>query len=345
MKNIKKVMTNKSGFVLAETLVVTLFVLVVFNVLYNSAIPLVGEYERISHFDDLDVTYELYQFRKIIERDDYYETITNNNYVYDVCNSLNEISACDELSHMLGINFNKDELIFVKKEKINDLKNYNKVSNDIKEYLEFANFSTDNVLILNHDGNISYINMRVSGAPMIKMNVVSGTVHDIGYRSGMTIDVSCEASSSITSYNLTLNNKSITGTEITNTATEKVNRITLSDSGLNKLTISCKSNNKTDSKSKSYTIYVNSRSETCGCETYKSCANPACGTEVKTVEYDGYKYEGKNNSNGICKPVDWASCTNGTTCTACKYKVTNTVNKTCQTSSCGCTTWKSCWHA
>ena len=52
---------NKRGFVLAETLVVTIFVLIIFTVLYNGAVPLLGKYQELSYYDDLDVTYDLYQ--------------------------------------------------------------------------------------------------------------------------------------------------------------------------------------------------------------------------------------------------------------------------------------------
>ena len=37
---------NSSGFVLAETLVVTVFLMVIFSMIYASFIPLVGEYEK-----------------------------------------------------------------------------------------------------------------------------------------------------------------------------------------------------------------------------------------------------------------------------------------------------------
>ena len=38
---------NKKGFVLTETLVVTIFVLLIFTILYNTAVPLLGRYEEI----------------------------------------------------------------------------------------------------------------------------------------------------------------------------------------------------------------------------------------------------------------------------------------------------------
>lgn len=37
---------NSSGFVLAETLVVTVFLMVIFSMIYASFLPLIGEYEK-----------------------------------------------------------------------------------------------------------------------------------------------------------------------------------------------------------------------------------------------------------------------------------------------------------
>lgn len=51
---------NKKGFVLVETLVVVIFVLLIFTILYNSAVPLLGKYQQLSYYDDLDTTYDLY---------------------------------------------------------------------------------------------------------------------------------------------------------------------------------------------------------------------------------------------------------------------------------------------
>ena len=51
---------NNKGFVLVETLVVTVFVMAVFSVIYISFYPLAGEYERRESYDDVDSKYGAY---------------------------------------------------------------------------------------------------------------------------------------------------------------------------------------------------------------------------------------------------------------------------------------------
>ena len=50
---------NKKGFVLMETLVVTVFTLFIFTILYNSIVPLLGKYTELAYYNDLDTTYSL----------------------------------------------------------------------------------------------------------------------------------------------------------------------------------------------------------------------------------------------------------------------------------------------
>ena len=45
---------NNKGFVLAETLVVTVFLMVIFGMLYSNFYPLIGEYEKRETYDDVD---------------------------------------------------------------------------------------------------------------------------------------------------------------------------------------------------------------------------------------------------------------------------------------------------
>lgn len=58
---------NNRGFVLAETLIVTVFLLVIFSMLYSNFYPLIGEYEKRESYDDIDSKYAVYWLRKLIE--------------------------------------------------------------------------------------------------------------------------------------------------------------------------------------------------------------------------------------------------------------------------------------
>ena len=63
----KKGKLNSSGFVLVETLIVTVFVMTIFAVLYNNFTPIMGEYEKREFYDYIDGKYAAYWIKRIIE--------------------------------------------------------------------------------------------------------------------------------------------------------------------------------------------------------------------------------------------------------------------------------------
>lgn len=58
---------NRRGFILAETLVVAVFLMVIFSMLYSNFYPLIGEYEKREAYDDVDSKYAVYWIKKLIE--------------------------------------------------------------------------------------------------------------------------------------------------------------------------------------------------------------------------------------------------------------------------------------
>ena len=62
---------NNKGFVLAETLVVTVFLMVIFTMIYSYFYPLIGEYEKRENYDDIDSVYAIYWIKRIIEDSSY----------------------------------------------------------------------------------------------------------------------------------------------------------------------------------------------------------------------------------------------------------------------------------
>lgn len=159
---------NKKGFVMAETLVVILFVLIIFTILYNSVIPLLGRYEELSYYDDLDTTYDLFYIRTLIENDDNYENIVSKNYTSIGCanGTIANFVDCNNLFSALDIEYSnnidiKDQVVFLKKSAINDLKNDNSISLKIKDYVSYVDLP-ENSLILQNDEYVSYIEMKLN---------------------------------------------------------------------------------------------------------------------------------------------------------------------------------------
>jgi len=62
---------NSNGFALAETLIVTVFLMVIFTMIFQNFIPLVGEYEKRETYDDVDGKYATYWIKKMVEDPDY----------------------------------------------------------------------------------------------------------------------------------------------------------------------------------------------------------------------------------------------------------------------------------
>ena len=72
---------NSSGFVLAETLVVTVFLMVIFSMIYASFLPLVGEYEKRENYDSVDGKYSVYWIKRMIEDSSYSVPSSKANYI------------------------------------------------------------------------------------------------------------------------------------------------------------------------------------------------------------------------------------------------------------------------
>ena len=85
MKNIKKI--NNKGFMLAETLIVSLFVLSVFSMLYINILPLVAEYEKYRNYNTVEATYRTHWARKIALdglNDEIFNKVATNKSFYDI---------------------------------------------------------------------------------------------------------------------------------------------------------------------------------------------------------------------------------------------------------------------
>ena len=149
---------NKKGFVLLETLVVTIFTLIIFTLLYTSVVPLLGRYDTLSYYNDLDITYDLYYLKKMLLADSNYESISNLDYQNITCGSLNDIETCQEYFQALNINpSNEDELIYLDLSN-DDVKNNSSLSDDIKDYLKYIDVKKK-ILLLKRDDYISYLEL------------------------------------------------------------------------------------------------------------------------------------------------------------------------------------------
>ena len=68
---------NKKGFLLAEAIVVGVFVLSLFTFLFVNVVPLVGQYEAMEKYDTINGAYNANLIRTMILEDDNSEEILN----------------------------------------------------------------------------------------------------------------------------------------------------------------------------------------------------------------------------------------------------------------------------
>ena len=126
----KKIKNNSQGFVLAETLVVAVFLMAIFGLIYTSFYPLIGEYEKRETYDDIDGKYSAYWVKRLIEdsayqltagseQDSFFNTykfvrfecsdIKDENKKQTCINLVNnlEIDGCDQLGNNCEIYITK----------------------------------------------------------------------------------------------------------------------------------------------------------------------------------------------------------------------------------------------
>lgn len=139
---------NNEGFVLTETLVVTIFVLGIFVLIYRNSIPLISEHQKLKNYDDMSTVYSVNLIKNIIVNDSNYENVkksvdTNGYLDLSNCNDLTNSTLCIKAKELIGIG-SSDRIIFTKwdpsaiNEKIATKKYLQESGNrGIKEYITY----------------------------------------------------------------------------------------------------------------------------------------------------------------------------------------------------------------
>lgn len=131
-------MKNKNGFVMTETLIVTVFLITIFTFVYVSIVPLMGKYDDLSYRNaDIDIVYKLHNIRKLINKDSHKNNIILFDFKRITCSDLDDENLCDELMSMLELRTdNVDNYILVFTSNIHDnLDNFNNLEVDTNKEL------------------------------------------------------------------------------------------------------------------------------------------------------------------------------------------------------------------
>ena len=153
---------NEKGFLLAEAIVVGVFVLSLFVFLFVNVVPLVGRYEGYENYDTIDGVYNANMVRAMIMEDNNMNTIlklgSGTYKVYtatSLCNSLVKKNYCKIL---LGKNFLNVKKIYIKyaaRDYINSLDDFSQPSGST-----YRNYHR--IIIQYNDDSFANIEVKVS---------------------------------------------------------------------------------------------------------------------------------------------------------------------------------------
>ena len=155
MKYIKII--NNRGFMLAETLIVSIFVLSVFSMLYINILPLIADYETEQKYNTVEATYKAHWARKIILDglgEENFTTVMNNGYL-DVSDCL--LYTKNNMEGWCGnyITTNDIDNIYLTTYSLEKFKNKVKNSTtdkrEFKDYIDYLPTYSKNSVKVNND--------------------------------------------------------------------------------------------------------------------------------------------------------------------------------------------------
>lgn len=107
---------SEKGFMLLETLVVTVFIATLFAFIYQNTIPLFGEYKQRMKYDDIDSVYAADLFRQMLLADYNYNDLVSG-LGNDPTNIYKDITDCRK--NVAGFNYENDDLCEALEESLN----------------------------------------------------------------------------------------------------------------------------------------------------------------------------------------------------------------------------------
>ena len=190
MKNIKKI--DNKGFVIVETIIVTVFIIGICGVIFQNLLPLIGEYEKVSYYDDLDSKYKTHEIRKMILREikkdptkkslfinnisddvfykQYKSETSNDAFTNPICNELTDEKYCNVLLSDKFLDVNQ---IIITSFKLSELKlaakndeNISRLVNDYLDYLpSYSKYSSEydnyyRIIVVFNNGYIANIEVN-----------------------------------------------------------------------------------------------------------------------------------------------------------------------------------------
>lgn len=141
---------NEKGFVLAEAIIVSVFILSLFTFLFMNIIPLIGKYEAVKQYDTIDSAYNTNLIRMIMLENANVESFfpsASEDYIKytpdSFCNNMNntggDVHSTDFCKKLLSKTYLNVKTIYVTRFRLSVLKNTVKSSSDFnrleREYI------------------------------------------------------------------------------------------------------------------------------------------------------------------------------------------------------------------
>jgi len=184
-------LNNKSGFVLAEAIIVGVFVLGLFTFLFMNVIPLIGRYEAAEGYDTVDGVYNANLIRAMLMKDQYVDNVlkiddTFKKYnVSEFCQLLSDENYCVSL---IGGRFIDVDAIYVTWYRLRDFKAYvknhkgefNRATRDYVKTLDDYNQPSGEIyskykrlIIAYKNGEFANIEVKIKDVPSYTIQLVA----------------------------------------------------------------------------------------------------------------------------------------------------------------------------
>ncbi len=179
---------NNRGFLLVETVIVSVFVLTIFMLIFQNSVPMIDEYRQRIRYDDVDSVYDINLFRRLLISSENYSTVLkqvnnegymnvgdcNNRMIY---NSSETYNLCNNLKTYLEMN-NGESRVYLTKWNIPDsLIERENLPRGFLEYVKYIKKQDEGItgpatyrLILSHYKTYTIYNEKYPGGKQITEN-------------------------------------------------------------------------------------------------------------------------------------------------------------------------------
>lgn len=160
----KRRRNDEKGFVLLETVIVSVFIISIFTFVYTSIVPLLGRYEELAYEYDIDIAYKLYHIRDAMYKDANFTNIVGSKYKRVTSADFNDTTYFNSL--VASLFEDSYEIVYIKelKNRVDGAISGLGITGGFKEYIEKtaktkADAELENFIFLKEENNYAYLGL------------------------------------------------------------------------------------------------------------------------------------------------------------------------------------------